>query len=251
MYINTTTGYNTPKINSLKSNNQKNPSFGSAAGFVSESLRYLSVNESIGATLVDFFSMALPRTIVDSTRGLDAGIETGIRENSGTVNHVMIGTIGGAAAYALAPQFNKNYAVRSHAIFANNETIDILGRIWHEDFQKFKDVEDKSLQQKAFYKSAFERMEGLNSSDGKTANWVKLKPQTIEALTETLTALSQDRDLRAKRIPKEKLEYLKTLIISDTGAEKSFKLVAKDNSKTVEFAVASFLDDKNKCCKGV
>lgn len=241
MNINTVTSYNTLKTNN--SNQKKNQSFGSAAGFVSQSLRFLSVNESIGATLVDFFSMALPRTIVDSTRGLDAGIETGIRENSGTVNHVMIGTIGGLAAYALAPQFNKNYAVRSHAIFANNETIDILGRIWHEDFSKYKNSSDKTAQQKAFYKSAFERMSGLNSIDGDTANWVKLKPQTIETLTKILVDLSNERDLRAKRIPKEKLEYLKTLIISDTGAEKSFKLVSKDNSKTVEFAITSFLDD--------
>ena len=237
MNININNNYNIQRNNA-----PKQQAFGSIGEGVSQGLRYLSVNESIGATLVDFFSMALPRTIVDSTRGLDAGIETGIRENSGTANHVMIGTIGGAAAYALSPKFNKNYDVLSHTIFANNETIDILGRIWHEDFSKFKNSKDNS-QQKTFYTKALERISGLNSVDGTSANWVKLKPETIDKLTETFLELSKDKNLNGKRIPKEKLEYLKTLIISDTGAEKSFKITSADNSKNVEFAINSFLDD--------
>lgn len=235
MNININNNYNTPKFN-----NPKRQSFGSIGDIASQSLRYLSVNEAIGASLVDFFSMALPRTIVDSTRGLDAGIETGIRENSGTLNHVMIGTVGGAAAYALAPKFNKNYLVRSHTVFANNETIDILGRIWHEDYSKYKDAKDFN-QQRAFYKKAFEKIQGLNSNDGKNANWVKLKPETIEELTKTYIELAKDAKFKKQRLPKDKLEYLKNLIISDTGAEKSFKIV--DGAKTVELAVNSFLDD--------
>lgn len=233
-------------INSTNYNSQnikaKQPSFGSAGGAVAQSLRYLSVNESVGATLVDFFSMALPRTIVDSTRGLDAGIETGIRENSGTANHVMIGTIGGGAAYALSQAFNKNYGVKSHAIFANSETIDILGRIWHEDFLGYQDKPVQE-QQKQFYKTAFERMSGLASVDGKSENWVGLKDETVGKLTDTLVELNADEKLKGKRIPKDKLNYLRNLIISDTGAEKSFKLVSKDGKQTVEFAVTSFLDD--------
>ena len=85
----------------------KRQSFGSTADVVSQGLRYLNVNEAIGAMLVDFCFMAMPRTIVDSRRGFDAGVETGIRENSGTLNHLLIGTVGGAAAYALSQKFNK------------------------------------------------------------------------------------------------------------------------------------------------
>jgi hypothetical protein len=90
--------------------------------------------------------MAMPRTIVDSRRGWDAGVETGIRENSGTANHVLIGTVGGLAGLALSGRFNKNYNVYSHSIFANNETIDILGQIWHKNFQNLKN--DKKEQAK-------------------------------------------------------------------------------------------------------
>jgi len=239
MNVNLNTSFNTQKQNM---NISKRQSFGSAGEFVSQSLRYLSVNESIGATLVDFFSMALPRTIVDSSRGLDAGIETGIRENSGTANHVMIGTIGGLAAYALAPKFNKDYNILSHTIFANNETIDILGRIWNDDFSRFKNCKDNS-QQKHFYRNAFARIQGLNSQDGNSARWVGLKPETVEKLTNTYLDLSADSKLEGKRIPKEKLEYLRNLIVSDTGAEKSFKISSLDKTKSVEFAITSFLDD--------
>ncbi len=236
MNININNNYN----NTHKFNVSKKQSFGSVGEIASQSLRYLNVNEAIGASLVDFFSMALPRTIVDSTRGLDAGIETGIRENSGTLNHVMIGTIGGAAAYALAGKFNNNYLVRSHLVFANNETIDILGRLWHEDFAQFKNA-TKAEQQGAFYKKSLERIQGLNSQDGTNASWKSLKQSTVDELTKTFVELSGDAKLKKKRLPKDKLEYLKNLIVSDTGAEKSFKIV--DGSKTVELSVNSFLDD--------
>lgn len=230
------TNYNTN--NSYK---PKRQSFGSAADVVTQGLRYLNVNEAVGATLVDFGFMAMPRTIVDSKRGFDAGVETGIRENSGTLNHVLIGTVGGAAAYALSQKFNKDYNILSHTIFANNETIDILGKIWHENYSSLKNNPDNLLN--VYYEKAFSGMRGLNSSDSKTAKWVELKPETISKLTETMVGLSKNKALEGKRIPKDKFNYLKNLIISDTGAEKVFRLSSKDGKQTVDFAINSFLDD--------
>ena len=241
--MNISTNINNYKYNTYKRNEQKQPSFGSVGELASQGLRYLNVNEAIGATLVDFFSMALPRTIVDSTRGFDAGVETGIRENSGTVNHVMIGTIGGAAAYALSPKFNKDYNVLSHTIFANNETIDMLGRIWHENFQTYK-TEKFASAHEAFYKKAFEELEGLHSTDGTNATWNKLSKETIDELTTSLVKLQENKNLKdGKRIPKETMEYLKNLIISDIGSERSLKLISPDKTKAVEFTATSFLED--------
>lgn len=233
---------NTNIYNSQNSQYKKQQSFGSAGEAVSQTLRYLSVNEAVGATLVDFFSMALPRTIVDSTRGLDAGIETGIRENSGTANHVMIGTIGGLAAFALSPRFNKTYDVFAHAIFANNETIDILGSIWNENYLKSQNgVANKT--QNDFYRTAFERMSGLVSSDGNSEKWISLQPKTIDILTKNFVELANDESLKGKRIPKEKLNFFRNIIISDTGAERTFQLQSKNGAQSVEFALNSFLDD--------
>jgi len=232
---------NNYKQNINSSNLAKRPAFGSAADVLTQGLRYLNVNEAVGATLVDFCFMAMPRTIVDSRRGFDAGVETGIRENSGTVNHVLIGTVGGAAAYALSQKFNKDYNVLSHAIFANNETIDILGKIWHENYSQLKDKPDELL--KTYYEKAFNGMKGLSSVDGKSAKWVALSPETVSKLTGTMVEMSRDNALEGKRIPKEKFNYLKNLIISDTGAEKAFRLTSKDGKTTVDFAINSFLDD--------
>lgn len=214
---------------------KQRPHFGSAAGVVAQGLRYLNVNEAIGATLVDFSFMAMPRTIVDSRRGWDAGVETGIRENSGTANHVLIGTVGGLAGLALSGRFNKNYNVYSHSIFANNETIDILGQIWHKNFQNLK--HDKKELQKTFYQQTFENLQGLKSNE-----WVPIDKETIPKLTETFMELSKEQKLKGKRIPKQKLNYLKNLIISSTGAEKEFKLIDA-NGKAVSFPITSFLDD--------
>ncbi len=214
---------------------KQRPHFGSAAGVVAQGLRYLNVNEAIGATLVDFSFMAMPRTIVDSRRGWDAGVETGIRENSGTANHVLIGTVGGLAGLALSGRFNKNYNVYSHSIFANNETIDILGQIWHKNFQNLK--HDKKELQKTFYQQTFENLQGLKSNE-----WVHIDKETIPKLTETFMELSKEQKLKGKRIPKQKLNYLKNLIISSTGAEKEFKLIDA-NGKAVSFPITSFLDD--------
>ncbi len=224
-------------------NNGKNeasvPSFGSAVDIVSQGLRYLNTNPAVGATLVDFGFMSLPRTLVDAQRGVDACVETGIRENSGTVNHVLIGTIGGAAAFALGAKLNKTFGVFSHAVFANNQTIDILGDIWHTNYQK---ISDTTKLQKAYFADLLGKVEGMNSqaADGKA--WVKLDTATREKLVETLCELSQDSKLKGQRIPKDKMSYMMNLIISSTGAERNFKLIS--NGKTVDgFAINSFLED--------
>ena len=66
-------------------------SLGSAG---TQALNYLATNPAVGAILVDVGSMGVPRTIVDSTRGVDAGIETGVREFSSTLNHAAAGFVG-------------------------------------------------------------------------------------------------------------------------------------------------------------
>ncbi len=220
---------------------RKRQAFCGAGDVLTQGLRFLNVNEAIGATLVDFGFMAMPRTIVDSRRGFDAGLETGIRENSGTTNHALIGAVGGAAAYTLGRQFNKDYGVLSHSIFANNETIEILGKIWHENYTNLKDKPNELL--KTFYHSAFEEMKGLNSCDGKNARWVQLQPETIAKLTDTMVKLSNDEKLNGKKIPKDVFNYLKNLIISDSGAEKCFRIASKDGKLSVDFAINSFLND--------
>ena len=89
-------------------NNQSNPNFKGIGAVASQAgalgtqfLNFLNTSPAIGACFVDFGFMVTPRTAVDMSRSLDAGIETGIRESTGTINHASVGIIGLGAGYAV------------------------------------------------------------------------------------------------------------------------------------------------------
>ena len=91
----------------------KQQSFGGLETAATQALRYLNTSPAVGATFVDIGSMSAPRTIVDLSRGIDAGVETGIREGSGTANHALIGTYGLIAALLLSRGINNSFGVKS------------------------------------------------------------------------------------------------------------------------------------------
>ena len=96
-----------------------------AKGFdaLSLGLRFLDTNQAWGANAVDLGSMVIPRTTVDFVnRGPAAGMETGRREASGTINHSLIGVYGSLAALAFSLVLNKTFGIRADKIFADNET---------------------------------------------------------------------------------------------------------------------------------
>ena len=108
-------------------NNQQHPQFKSVDGV----LRFLATNQAIGANLVDFSFMVVPRTTTDLVnRGPDAGIETARREASGTVNHTLIGLYGmGAGAVAASLMgIDNEFGIKANEIFTAPETLDILAQ---------------------------------------------------------------------------------------------------------------------------
>lgn len=212
-------------LNKVQNYNQKpyskehHPSFGNAGTVASEFLRFLNTNQAIGASLVDFCSMSAPRTIVDSQRGLDACIETGIRENSGTVNHIAIGAIGAMAAFALGQKINNEYNIRSHGVFANNDTIDILGRFWHENYPANKN-DLPGLQRKFFEKV----LENLQCRGKKIESATQLK------IVDSMLEVAKAETLKNNKIPKDTLQYISNLVAASTGAENDLTLTFKNNS---------------------
>ena len=106
---------------SINTNNNTNPSFKGPVDFVAQgitqTLNFLNTSPAIGACFVDFGFMVTPRTAVDFSRSLDAGVETGIREGSGTINHAMAGAVGLGAGYLVSSAFNKANGVKSHLVF--------------------------------------------------------------------------------------------------------------------------------------
>ena len=92
-------------------------------------LRFLDTNQAWGANLVDLGSMVIPRTAYDMThRGIPTGMETLRRESTGTANHASVGLYGTAAGALLAMALNNKYGIKAHKIFANNDTLNILGK---------------------------------------------------------------------------------------------------------------------------
>lgn len=182
-------------------------------------LRFLDTNQAWGANLVDIGSMVIPRTYYDTKhRGLATGLETGRRESTGTFNHAMVGVYGTVAGAALAMGLNRAYQFKAHKIFANNDTLNILGDNW---YNALKNGGDKPVEEflknvvsniKVFNPSRADAVEGFVSITEDTQNAVvaKLKDLIENGTRETIS--NKDRD------------YIKTLITANTGGEKSVVL---------------------------
>ena len=105
----------TPQFKTLTENKKEkqNIQFKGTGDYISLGLRFLDTNQAWGANAVDVGSMVLPRTTVDFiNRGPAAGMETGRREASGTINHSLIGVYGSLAALAFSLALNKTFNVR-------------------------------------------------------------------------------------------------------------------------------------------
>ena len=113
-------------INQQQYNNKKydNSTFTGAPDLF---LRFLDTNQAWGANAVDLASMVIPRTTVDFVnRGPAAGMETGRREASGTINHSLVGVYGTIAGLALAAALNNRYGIKAHKLFVDDETLEVL-----------------------------------------------------------------------------------------------------------------------------
>ena len=67
----------TPIADNKNNKNNIKHNFKSLGTVGTQALNYLATNPAIGAILVDVGFMGAPRTAVDFSRGVDAGIETG------------------------------------------------------------------------------------------------------------------------------------------------------------------------------
>lgn len=209
-----------PRQNSKK---QDNPSFKGpvelAVQASTQTLNFLNTSPAIGACFVDFFSMVMPRTLVDFSRSKDAGMETGFREGAGTVNHALAGIVGLGAGYAVSAAFNKANGVSSHLIFADGNTLDVLTHLTEQS----KTAEGYNAER--YWDSYFRNIEGLNTTAGKTdgeAVWKKLSEESIQKAKQTMLDASQE----TYKSPKKTMAKVKEIIIGETGAGSTFRVVS-------------------------
>lgn len=235
----------------INSNNikTKQPNFKGAYEATNSLLRFLDTNQAWGANAVDVGSMVLPRSITDfKDRGPQAGAETAFRESCGTINHASVGLYGTFAGLALATAFNNKYGVRADKLFADNNTIDILAKYWHE---ARKSSDDKTTYVKSFTDKLAENIKFFNTDVDKEKGMVSMSKEAQEKFSQALS----DKLLNgnSKTIEKDFHNYLHTLMTSDTGAEtrvvlEGFERTADNSSKTLLSNIynvsKTFMEDK-------
>ena len=185
-------------------------------------LRFLDTNQAWGANFVDFSFMVVPRTGTDFTRNASAGWETARRESMGTINDSSVGLYGTAAGLALATGINSAYKfgerdLKVSSVFADSETIDLMGKIWHEKTNK------KGANQ------LFERLHKTLSSfevyNGK--EWVKFKEEDIKKAANILQREVQFNE----HLTKEAKYDIRKILTSSNNLENNFRIIAQKDQE--------------------
>ena len=227
---------------------KKQPQFKGAEAF----LRCLATNQAIGATAVDFGFMVVPRTGTDLVqRGPAAGLETGRREASGTLNHALIGVYGGAAGAVLAALagLKKTYGTSSNNILAAKETVDIL-------------AENKTAQLKNnthqvdYLKETLKNIKAYNPSStlADAEGYVKLShpelESTVNKIAKTLDEVILDKELDFHKWKSAKGEKSLTAVMNEligkTGAESEYILKSADGAVQSKSTLKTMLEDVYK-----
>lgn len=179
-------------------------------------LRFLDTNQAWGANLVDVGSMVIPRTWYDTKhRGIATGLETGRRESTGTFNHAMVGVYGTAAGALLAMGLNKAYQFRAHKIFANNDTLNILGDYW---FKALKSGSKDPLRE--YLDNVVSNMRLYNPGrEDAVDGMVGIKNDTKNTVVDKFYDLIKNG--KEDILKKQDRDYIRALITADTGAERS------------------------------
>ncbi|MBR1424289.1 hypothetical protein IJ579_01860 [bacterium] len=221
---------------------KKTPNFTGAEAV----LRFLDTNQAWGANAVDFFCMVLPRTLTDFSRGSDAGWETARRESMGTINDSSVGLYGTAAGLALAMGINKAFAlgnndIKAASIFADAETLDMMGKIWAE---KVHSNSANPLREHLI--EVLSRYEAL--SPNTNGQWVKFAQADIEKAVDIL-----EREIRANgnKISKEALNNAKNILLSSNNVENNFRIVAEAGKPlhSSRYTLDSILENTYKLTK--
>ena len=218
----------------LEKNEQQNPQF---KGAVDTTMRYLATNQAVGANGVDLAFMVTPRTASDTIRrGPVAGLETGRREMSGTVNHSLIGVYGGVAGALVAALMgiDRKYKTKVNNMLAAPETVNILA----ENKAKYMNS------QKDYLRVTFDNLKAFNPSSplADAEGYIKLSnlpKESFDEIVEIMNSSINDKNVDFKKWSRNgNPEFLKVLankITEQTGAQSKYILesVERKDAKSV------------------
>ncbi len=213
------------KLNNNKQNSQ--PTFSGAIELGTAALNSLNTNPAVGACFLDFFSMVLPRTAIDATRGFDAGVETGFRESSGTINHAMAGIVGLGAGWLVSEAFNKANGVKTQFLFTDDKAIDVFS-----DFIG-KHKADNIINSEEYFYDMFKNMKFLNTTTDEYKRLASLDPKKAQEIAYTAMSDETARQAAGKMLeantdkyktPNSILQEVKAIIIGEKGSGEVVKL---------------------------
>ncbi len=209
-------------------NKKDNVNFTGAFDAVTMGLRFLDTNQAWGANAVDLASMVIPRTTVDFvSRGPAAGMETGRREASGTINHSLVGVYGTVAGLALATALNNKYGIKAHKLFVDDETLDLLAKAWDKQVKAGNNEPVKD-----YLRDVLSNAETRVGDD-----WKKIPQDKLEDVVNKFTDVLKSKDAPVT-ISKDLKAYAQSVITHATGSENTFRLA--ENQKTT--SVSNLLD---------
>lgn len=206
-----------------ENNKKERPQFTGFTDYATLGLRFLDTNQAWGANAVDLGSMVIPRTAVDmANRGPAAGMETGRREASGTINHSLVGVYGTIAGLLLATSLNSKYGIKAHKLFIDDDTLELLGKAWDKQV-KTGNANPLDAYLKDVFKNAETRVgeEWKSIPEDKINDIVKRYSEAIKA-QDAPTTIS--KDLKA---------YAKSVIMGSTGSENSFRLAKNQETNSI------------------
>lgn len=206
-----------------ENNKKERPQFTGFTDYATLGLRFLDTNQAWGANAVDLGSMVIPRTAVDmANRGPAAGMETGRREASGTINHSLVGVYGTLAGLLLATSLNSKYGIKAHKLFIDDDTLELLGKAWDKQV-KAGNANPLDAYLKDVFKNAETRVgeEWKSIPEDKINDIVKRYSKAIKA-QDAPTTIS--KDLKA---------YAKSVIMGSTGSENSFRLAKNQETNSI------------------
>ena len=216
-----------------KKEQKQNINFKGASDYISLGLRFLDTNQAWGANGVDVGSMVLPRTTVDTiNRGPAAGLETGRREASGTINHSLIGVYGSLAALAFSLALNKTFNVRADKIFADNESFDIIGKYFHNNIQK----NGRNGALEATLGDVLKNVTTTNNGQD-----ISLSKHNVQVIKERMLKALASPDIDKDTIPASTRQYLVNYILEATGSESDYKL--KGFNKETTSNLSTFVEN--------
>lgn len=218
---------------------QSSPSF---TGAIDSALCFLDTNQAWGANFVDFAFMVLPRTWTDFGRGASAGWETARRESMGTINDSSVGLYGTLAGLALALGVNKSFELgdrdlKVSKVFADSETVDMMGEIWHEKLDS--NISDPLQERIKKTLGSYEVF--------KEGKWQSFKEKDIEKASKLLSQEVKTHESLSKDIAYD----VRKILTSSNNLENNFRIIAKTGAKehSSRYTISSIVENTFKLSK--